>query len=207
MKKVFLFIIAVVFVFTGFESCSDLKNLSKMLTDIQAVKFKLDGVTDYSLMGIKIGDKSSISSFSAGDALKLGAGVMNKSMPATFTVNVAAYNPNSGSGGTKKTDCTITSLKWRLLIDEVQTISGVVSSPVTVPSAGTQVIIPLQMNLDLYKFFASKSYESIANLALGIGGAKKDLTRLKIVATPSVKTSFGEIAYPGEITIINKEYR
>lgn len=207
MKKAYLLILALTFVFAGFQSCSDLKNLSSMLNDIKAVKFKLDGVSAFSLMGIGIGDKSSLSSFSAGDALKLGAGVLNKSLPASFTVNVAAYNPNSGNGGTKKADCTITSLKWRLLIDDVQTITGIVSSPVTVPSAGTQVIIPLQMNIDLYKFFESKSYENIAKLALGIGGANKDLTRLKIVATPSVKTSFGAIEYPGEITIINKEYR
>jgi hypothetical protein len=178
-----------------------------MLTDIKAVKFKLYGVSDFALMGIRLADKSSISSFSAGDAISLGAGVLNKSMPSTFTVNVAAYNPNSGTGNTKKTDCTLASLKWRMLIDDVQTIDGVVSTPVTIPSAGTQVIIPLKMNLDLYKFFASKSYENVAKLALALGGSKKDLTRLKIVATPSVKTSFGNIDYPGEITIVDKEYR
>ncbi len=57
------------------------------------------------------------------------------------------------------------------------------------------------------EFFNEKGYNDLLNLALALGGAKSDISRLSIDAQPRVTTPLGEITYPGRITVVSKEYR
>ena len=57
------------------------------------------------------------------------------------------------------------------------------------------------------EFFGEKGYNDLLNLALALGGAKSDISRLAIDAQPRVSTPLGEITYPGRITVVSKEYR
>jgi hypothetical protein len=122
-------------------------------------------------------------------------------------VNVAAVNPNDGTGGSTKSTATLTNFAWTLLIDNATTINGDIASPITIPGTGQQAIIPLRMNLDLVKFFKEKGYDHIVNLALALGGANSSPSRLTLRAKPAIKTDFGPISYPREIDIIDKEFR
>jgi hypothetical protein len=63
------------------------------------------------------------------------------------------------------------------------------------------------MSLDLIKFFKEQGYESLLNLALALGGVHGSAARINLRATPTVDTFIGPITYPGEITIIDKEFR
>jgi hypothetical protein len=199
----FIFGILVVFSFMSF-SCSAVQEFQKALTNLQRCTFKLDSVSDFTLAGVPLTGKSS---FSIADGLKLLPAFQQKSLPASFDVNVAARNPNDGTGGTPKSAATLTSFAWTLLIDSTVTVSGNIANPITIPGTGQQVIIPLHMNLDLYKFFRDRGYESLLNLALALGGANRTTSRVALRATPSIRTDFGSISYPGEITIIDKEFR
>ncbi|OGU57576.1 MAG: hypothetical protein A2X64_08985 [Ignavibacteria bacterium GWF2_33_9] len=173
---------------------------------MKKLKFKLDGVKEFQLSGVTISNQSKISDFDFGDAMKLTNLLQGKTCPVTFVLNVAAINPNDGKSSPVKTDATISNLEWRLLIDDVPTISGGIDAPVNVPASGESVIIPISMNLDLYKFFKDQTYDKILNLAFAIGGVKHDLSHIKLDVKPTVNTMFGPITYPGRITIIDKEY-
>jgi len=201
LKKYFSYIIIIILTL-GIYSCS----LYQAAQNIQKLKFKISSINDFRLMGISLTGKTSISDLSWSDALKLKDLITLKSFPIQFVLNLDAYNPNDGNSSPIKSDATITSLDWRLIIDDVPTINGNINTPITIPASGQSVTIPLMMELDLYKFFSDRGYDKLIELALALGGLNNDLTRVKLDVKPSVKTIFGTVTYPSWITVINKTY-
>jgi hypothetical protein len=189
-------------------SCNVFKEVSNTLANISKLQFQIQNVTGLRVAGIDVSGKSRISDFSLTDGLKLTNAFATKSFPAIFILNLGALNPNDGKNpGTKQTSATITSIDYRLIIDDVPTIAGDIDAPITVPGSGETTIIPLRMSLDLFQFFGNKGYEGVANLALALGGANKSPARVKLDIKPTVKTSIGPIGYPARITVIDKEWR
>jgi LEA14-like dessication related protein len=203
LKNKILFTTALVVVFSLiFSACSVIETA----TNLQKLKFKVSGVNDFRLMNVSLSGKTNITDLSWSDALKLKDLLTMKSFPVSFVLNLDALNPNDGKTSPIKSDATITGMEWRLLIDNVQTISGNINSPISIPSSGQSITIPIQMDLDLYKFFSNKNYDKLIDLALALGGMNNDLTRVKLDIRPTVKTMFGNITYPGWITAVNKTY-
>lgn len=197
-------VLAALFLFT---SCAALKDIQKAMTNLSRCKFKLESVDRFALSGISLSDKKSVSDFSLTDGARLAASFARNEFPASFTLNVAAINPNDGTGGTPQASATLTSFAWTLILDNTLTINGDITDPITIPGTGQKSIIPLQMNLDLAKFFKDRGYDAVVNLALALGGANSSPSRITLRATPRIKTQFGEITYPGAIDIIDKEYK
>lgn len=200
-KILFTTILFVVFSLV-FSACSVIETA----TNLQKLKFKVSGIEDFRLMDVSLSGKTSVTDLSWSDALKLKDLLTMKSFPVSFVLNLDALNPNDGKTSPIKSDATITGMEWRLLIDDVPTISGNINSPIAIPSTGQSVTIPIQMNLDLYKFFSDKNYDKLLDLALALGGMNKDLTKVKLDIRPTVRTMFGNITYPGWITAVNKTY-
>lgn len=187
--------------------CATLTQMAGALSNLQRLKFKVAGVSGFAISGIPLSEKRQPSDFSLLDGINLMAAYRAKKMPVSFTVNVEALNPNDGTGGSPQTSSTLTSLEWRLLIDDKPTVSGNIKSPIEIPGTGRSTTIPLQISLDLMEFFGEKGYNDLLNLALALGGLQSDISRLSIDAQPRVSTSLGEITYPGRIIIVSKEYR
>lgn len=206
LKQYPLSILVLSLAFAGL-SCKQLQDLQRAMTNLSRCKFKLDSIDGFALMGVGLSDKAKVSDFSLLDAAKLAAGFARGSFPASFTLNVAAINPNDGTGGTPNASATLTSFAWTLILDNTMTISGDITDPIVIPGTGQQSIIPLKMDLDLAKFFKDKGYESVANLALALGGLNGSPSRVTLRAKPRLRTDFGDITYPGEIDIIDKEFK
>lgn len=183
-------------------SCSVFKTIS----NIGRLKFKLSNVSDFTLSGISVSNKSKLSDFSAIDLLKLSSSFAQGNFPIAFILNVQALNPNDGTGGYPNTNATLKSFPYRLVLDNKETISGNIAQPVTVPGTGEQTIIPLQINLDLFSFFRDKGYESLINLALNLGGNGGSASQITLYAKPVVSTVVGNLSYPQEIKIVNFEF-
>lgn len=206
MKSKILLLLILVVSTLSFYSCATLNKISQQLTNLQRLQFKLENINNFSLMGIGLSNKKSISDFSISDGLKFASALSSNSFPARFTLNVAAMNPNTGADGSVSSSATITSLDWQLYIDDVPTIRGDISSPLEIPGTGKSTIIPISMELDLYKFFSGKGKDGIINLALALGGVNGSAARVKLDAKPTVDTPFGPLVYPGRITIIDKKF-
>ena len=176
-----------------------------LLENIQRLKFKLGSVNNFKIAGISISNKSSITDFSVTDGIKLVNSFSNGQLPASFRLNVLAKNPNDGTGGSPRTTTTLTQLKWRLFIDSKETINGNISQSIKVPGTGQETTIPVDMSLDLYKFFNELGYESVVNLALALGGVQGSSSRITLKAIPSMQTFLGQIS-SGEITIVDKQF-
>lgn len=188
-------------------SCETLDQLTRALMSLRRLQFKLGGIHDFGLLGINLSGKSALADFSAAEGLKLVQGFRSKRLPVELTLDILVQNPNDGTGGSTKTVSTLTSLESRLLIDGKPTVYGNIDKPIEVPGTGQAATVPVRMSFDLYEFFGQQGYEEIIGLALDIGGRRGDMTRISLDAQPKVSTPYGEIVYPGRITIISNEYR
>ena len=197
--KLVISIISLTFLLTSCSVYQTMVNLSRL-------EFKLGAVNNLTLNGINISNKKSISDFNATELLKLTSVITSGKLPASFTLNVEAKNPNDGSGGYPKTDATLKAFPWKLEIDNVETISGDIGSPVSVPGTGEVTNIPLTMNLDLIEFFGNKGLDNLVNLALALGGQEGSSSKLTLYATPTVSSPLGDIKYPGELKIVDQSF-
>ena len=199
MKKIILLSIALLLTTSSCSMYETMVNLSRL-------KFKLGDVVNFTVGGINITNKRSISDFSSVEVLKLTSALTSGKLPASFILNVEAKNPNDGSGGYPKTDATLKAFPWRLEIDEVETISGNIGAPVSVPGTGEITNIPLTMNIDLIEFFGNKGYDNLLNLALALGGQQGSSSKLSLYASPTVSSPLGDIKYPGELKIVEQSF-
>jgi hypothetical protein len=189
------------------QNCATLQQVAAVMSNLSRLKFRLADVRDFSLMGIRISGKSRLADFSVTDGLRLVRAFASKSMPAEFVLNVEAVNPNDGSGGTPQTVSTLTSLESRLLIDGAPTVTGDIDRAIEIPGTGQAAVIPIRMSIDLYEFFGNEGYEGLVNIALALGGKRRDPARIALDAQPRVSTPMGPIVYPGRLTIVSREFR
>jgi hypothetical protein len=201
------FVLAVAFAALSCQSCATLEDLAGALMNLQRLKFKLGAVHDFSIIGIPLGAKANLKDFSYADGLRLFDGFRSKRLPAEFVLDVLAVNPNDGTGGSRQTVSTLTSIESRLLIDGTPTVTGNIDQPVEIPGTGQETVIAIRLGIDLYEFFGNKGYEDILGLALALGGRGGDSTRLSLDAQPRVTTPLGPVTYPGRITIVSAEFR
>ena len=199
MKKVLL--ISILLLFSNL-SCS----VYETIVNLSRLKFKLGDVNNFTISGINLSNKKSIEDFDPLELLNLTQAIGSGKLPASFTLNVEAKNPNDGTGGYPKTDATLKAFPWKLNIDQTETISGNIGSPVSVPGTGEITNIPLEMNIDLIQFFGNKGLENLVNLALALGGQEGSASRLTLFATPTVSSPLGDIKYPGELKIVDQAF-
>ena len=200
MKKSILFLVAAMFVFT---SCS----IYQSIVNVSRLKFKLGLVNNVRLADISLDGKRKLSDFSPFDGIKLTSAISKGYLPISFTLNIDVKNPNDGTGGYAATNASLVSLPYRLYVDEKEILTGDISSPVTIPGTGDATVIPLSINFDLFKNIKDHGFESVVNLALNIAGTGNGNSRLTVYTKPTVSTVLGNITYPGELKIVDKEFR
>lgn len=202
LKRKLLIVCLSVSLFLNFSSCSILKTFE----NIGRLKFRLGTIDNLLFSGVSVNSKSRLQDFNAAEVLRLTSAVAQKKLPVSFTLNIQALNPNTGSGGGAATDLTLKSFPWRLYIDDKETISGDISAPIYVPGKGEATVFPLKVNLDLFRFFGDRGFESLVNLGLKLGGMHGSSVNVKLVAKPTISSPIGDITYPKELTIVNQQY-
>jgi hypothetical protein len=207
MKRQVLSVSIIILSILLFQNCAALGEIARTLNNLERLQFRLQGVDDFSLAGIRISQKSQPRDFTVMDGIQLLAAFRAQRLIARFRLNVEAFNPNDGSGGTTRTISTLTRFDWRLLIDDQPTVSGGIDRPLEIPGTGQSTIIPLRMEIDLYEYFGNNGYNDLLNLALALGGRRGDIARVSLDARPSVSTPLGDILWPERITIISRDFR
>lgn len=201
MKKQFLIPAILLSVFTLYQ-CSVYQTIS----NLSRLQFKVSEVNSFRVNDLDISGKSSLKDFNTKDLLNLTSIFTQGKLPVSFVLNVDAKNPNDGTGGYARTDATLKSFKWRLFVDDKETISGDIDSPVTVPGSGEVTKIPLRINIDLLQFFKDQGFDKVINLALSLGGKNGSTSKITLYATPTVSTPIGNITYPGELKIVDTQF-
>jgi len=199
MKKYLYFVFIIAFINISCTVYQTAANVSRL-------KFKLGVVNNYTVSGISMEGKNNINDFTTLEKLKLIGNVAKKTFPVSFIINVEAKNPNDSTGGYPRTDITLKSFPFKLYIDDKETIDGNINNPVYVPGTGESVNIPIRVDIDLYKFFSDKDYKGLINLAFAIAGSKGYSSTVKLYVRPTVSMPLGDITYPGELKIADKEF-
>jgi hypothetical protein len=201
-KKIFINIV-ILFALISF-SCTGIKDA---IVNVQRLQFKLANISNMKVAGVNFGNKLDLKDFSLLDGATLLSAFTTGKLNTSFTLNLLAKNPNDGTGGTANTSAVIKALAWRLFIDDSELINGNVSNGIEVPGVGKETTIPIDMAFDLLSFFKGDNYDKLMNLALALGGKSGSCARVKLGVKPTVDTFLGPITYPGEITVIDKEFK
>jgi len=176
------------------------------MQNIARLKYRIQSTENYRVVGIQVDNKKSIKDFTPLELLMLTAAIAKGSLPATFSINVEAVNPNDGKDGYPRTDINIQKFPWHLFLNEKEIANGNISSPVFVPGKGESVFLPIQVQIDIMKLIKEKSYEDILALLQKLGGIHGSTSNIKLLVKPTLGTSVGNIEYPDEITIADKSF-
>ena len=174
-------------------ACATLQQLAAL----RQVAFALAGVRNGRLAGVDLARIRSYSDLTATDIGRISLALARKDLPIEFVVDVRAENPPDN-----KVTATMVRLAWSLLLNDKETISGVVDTTLSLPP-GVPVGIPMQMRLNLLEFFEGPA-QSMVDLAASIAGLSSDPTRIAIRAVPTIDTPIGPISYPSPITIVSR---
>ncbi len=172
-------------------SCTALQEIA----NLRNVDFAIENVTGTTLAGINVQDVRSFEDLGGVQAARLGVALARGEMPLSFTLNLGASNPAENA-----VNARLVKLDWTLLLDDTETISGIFNDE-RVIAPGTEVLLPISMELDLIRFFGS-NLEDIVELAAAIAGEGSKEIALR--ARPTVTTPIGPITYPSEITIVSE---
>jgi hypothetical protein len=188
-----------------FQGCSFLKDLNSM----RDVEFRIGSISSVKLGGVSVLNKKKVTDFSVGETISLASRVAEKSLPLSLTIHLEARNPNEATDNVLSNNsiATLQSLEWRLLIDEVPTIDGIVQGPIAIPAGGTSISIPISTELELFSFFEGRGYAGMAKLAFALANPGESTVSVKLDAKPTIQTFLGTMSYPGRITIIEKEFK
>jgi hypothetical protein len=203
MKRAFYILAFVILCISVDFGCSGVNDAVK---NAQRLQFKLGKVDNLKIAGVNLSNINSINDINLLQGANLLAAFTSGNLPASFTVNLIAKNPNT-PGGSKESSSLIKSLDWRLLIDNKEMINGEINTPITIPGVGQETTIPIPVSFDFLKLLGNGGYESLLNLALKIGGKGGTSSRLTLKIQPTIDTFLGGISYPGEIDVIDKEFR
>ncbi len=176
----------------GLGGCATLQRMAAL----RSVDFDLAGVRHARLAGVDITRIRSYQDLGAVDLGRIALAASRGQVPLDFTLDVRAANP--AENGT----AAMTRFAWSLLLNDRETVSGVVDSAVTLPS-GQTVIVPIPVRVDLRQFFDGPA-QGLVDLAASIAGLSADPTKIALRAQPTISTPVGPITYPGPITVVSR---
>ena len=167
------------------------------LTALRRVEFSIAGVEDGRLAGVELRRIASYSDLSPVDIGRIALAISRREVPLEFRVLIRADNPADN-----RTAATLVKLAWTLLLDDKETVSGVLDTVVTMPP-GQTAYIPVPVQLNLRQFFDGPA-QSLVNLAASSAGLSSRPTRIAVRAVPTINTPLGPITYPSPITIVSR---
>ncbi|NND70050.1 MAG: hypothetical protein HKN43_00565 [Rhodothermales bacterium] len=174
-------------------SCSALKEIA----NLRNLVFSLDRIADVQLADVPLANIKAYDDLQFTEVARLGRAVVNREIPLSFDLNIGAENPPENN-----VQARMVRMDWTLLLEDTETISGIIDDEFLIPAGGTATI-PLSINLELFSFF-DKSAKDLVDLALSLSGAGGEPKNIKIRALPTINTPLGPIRYSDPITIVSK---
>ena len=176
-----------------FASCST-KN------DVDAFKeaeYDLAGINEMNLNGINLLDKKSSSDFSFSEAAALFSAVSANNLNAKSSLGLRVTLPE----GSKDRSMIVEQLKWQLLVDGKQTLSGLVSEPIELKDGLNTITVatPVKLTEDQGKV----DLRNLMQLATLLNREGGDKPAVSLQIKPTIKTSIGPFELPSYISLTN----
>lgn len=166
----------------------------QQLAALRSVDFELDRLSNGLVAGVDLDRLRGGGSLGPADLARLGTAAARGTVPLQFTLHVGAENPSDNPVAAQ-----LVSLDWTLFLDGTETVSGVYNDDRQI-APGTAVDLPIDMELDLARFFG-RNVADLAQLVGNLAGAETQRQTVRLDARPSINTQLGPIRYPGVISI------
>ncbi|HVS02097.1 MAG TPA: hypothetical protein VMT16_04940, partial [Thermoanaerobaculia bacterium] len=132
-------------------SCATLEGLAAL----RLVDFRIDRVSDARLAGVAVDRFRSYEELGAADLARILGALGQRRAPLSMTLHLDARNPADN-----EITARLLRLDWTLFLEDRETVRGVYERTVDLP-AGRTVGIPLQVELDLLRFFGDNARELV----------------------------------------------
>lgn len=169
--------------FSAVSGCAYLRSL----TALTQVRFDLARVDGVRLAGVDMDRVRSHGDLAASDLVRVGQALATNRLPLDLTVHVSADNPSENP------TARILALDWTLHLRDRETVAGVLEREISVPAGGS-TDIPIQMSLDLLRFFDGGARDLI-DLVANIAGLEGEPVDIRLSLLPTIETPLGPIRY------------
>lgn len=170
----------------------------KTKNDVEAFKeaeYSLKSVDRVEVNGVNLMEKKSPQDFSFSEAAKLFSAVSENKLNATSTLGLHV----ALGEGQEDRSMTVTKLKWQLLVDDRQALSGLVSEPVELKNGLNT--ITLKSPLKLAEENGQVDLNSLLQLATLLNQDKAERPKVTLQIKPTILTSVGPFELPSFINI------
>jgi hypothetical protein len=175
----------------GFAGCTTLQNLARL----REVDFFLDRISGARLAGVDVERLRGGGGLSGSDVLRVAEAVRRGSVPFDFVLHVGAENPGENPVAIERVQ-----LDWTLWLEDRETVSGVFDRALEL-GPGRTTDLPIDVSLDLYRFFREDASELLELAREVVDGSGEASSKLELRARPTLWTELGPLRYPGEVTI------
>ena len=186
-RILFLLLLPLPVILSGCNSSSELQSLSRC-------EFRLSGVEDATLAGVKVQNIQSIEDVNLSDALIIYAAAGSSDLPLSLSVLVDVRNPNPN-------DAALTKADWILLIDGHEITRGTYEERVVIPAYGGIATFTIPVEANLKEAMSGESQLAMINLGLNLANMGGQASRITLRAKPYVQVGSRLIPYPGYIDI------
>ncbi len=173
--------------------CSFLNQFAQMRAFTRC-KFRMAGVEQVRLAGVRIDGKTSLKQLSIVDGVRLAAAVESGRLPLAFVVNVEAQNPNPETAAMNR-------LAWILSIDGHEMIRNQLDRRIEIAANGGVAMIPLDVEVDLRQVLSGESGDALLNLAFNVAGEGTRPTHVTLQVKPSILIAGQSVDFPDYVTI------
>jgi len=176
---------------------SGCKVIQQQVTEMQAFtkcQFRIASVNRVLLAGVDVQNVRGLSSLNLMQVASLTNAYLSKNLPLSFTLNVESKNPTTNQAA-------LGGFDWQLLIDGQQFVSGNNPSRVAIGPNGGTVVIPMQMNLELFKALSGKSKDAVLNFGMALAGQNGQSSRVSLRIKPSFVINGYTYAFPNFIEV------
>jgi hypothetical protein len=183
MNKVkWIWLVAVVWVAAGCKNISDIKAFTE-------ARYTLRDISEVRVNSINVSNKSRLDQFRMNEIATLLSAYNTNSLLADAVVGL---NVEMVDGSTR--EITVTQLKWQLLVDDRETLSGVVEEPVKL-QAGLN-LIPIKTPVLVTETDGQRNFEGLMQLVTLLSREGVDRSNIVLQIKPTVQTSVGNVESP-----------
>ncbi|WP_161890797.1 hypothetical protein [Pontibacter russatus] len=175
----------------------------KKTSDVEAFKeadYKLQSVDKVELNGVNLLKIKTAQDMSFSDVAKLFSAFSDNNLSAVSTIGLDVA---LGEGQEERT-MTVSQLKWQLLVDDQQAVSGIVDEPVELKNGLN--VITVRSPLKLTEVNGRPDMSTLLQLATLLNqdsaSTKPDI---KLQIKPTILTSVGPLEIPSFITVTDNK--
>jgi hypothetical protein len=180
-------VLSVIGIITGCKNMSDIKAFTE-------ARYTMRDLSEVRVNGINVSNKSSLDQFRMNEVATLLSAYNRNNLQADAMLGLHVELADGSSR-----EITITQLKWQLLVDNKETLSGVMEEPLKL-QAGLN-LIPVRTPVMVTETNGNRNFEGLMQLVTLLSRDVKERPDIIFQIRPTVQTAVGNVEAPNFIPV------